>query len=187
MDTSCNVGAISPHGRWNVWVSGRQRSTSAVNKELFTCNLRSTIRARGSSPAARNLVINLEQKVMSQRANDIGNIEAEHVHMHLPSQRGWSLHASPGNLTTNTVWSTDSCPTFGAALHSWLRCLPWTAGSNSSYGQAVAPKPAWSVAKRRLAPDWKPYKLARSYSTINIYMFLLTLCCHWFLKLIPDS
>jgi hypothetical protein len=31
MATSCNVTMVSPHGRWNVWVSRRHRSTSAVN------------------------------------------------------------------------------------------------------------------------------------------------------------
>ena len=35
--TSCNVIVISPCGRWNVWVSGRYRSTNAVINAWSSC------------------------------------------------------------------------------------------------------------------------------------------------------
>jgi hypothetical protein len=31
MATSCSITVVSPHGRWNVWVSGCHRFTNAVN------------------------------------------------------------------------------------------------------------------------------------------------------------
>jgi hypothetical protein len=31
MTMSCSITVVSPHRRWNVWVSGRHRSTSAIN------------------------------------------------------------------------------------------------------------------------------------------------------------
>jgi hypothetical protein len=52
MATSCSVTVISPHGRWNVWVSGRHQSTSGVNAaEFIISRWPDTIRASGRNPA----------------------------------------------------------------------------------------------------------------------------------------
>ena len=54
MATSCRVTVISPQGRWKVWVSGRQRSTKAVNRGPSIAGSPSlTTRAKGSRPARR--------------------------------------------------------------------------------------------------------------------------------------
>lgn len=63
-DTSCSVGAISPQGRWNVCVSGLQRSTRAARSDRSASHrfagsrssaAASTSLQSGRRPAARNL------------------------------------------------------------------------------------------------------------------------------------
>ena len=59
-DTSSRVGAISPHLKWNVWVSGLQRSTKQLSKDPsmathFSPGIDSTRRAKGKRPAHFNL------------------------------------------------------------------------------------------------------------------------------------
>jgi hypothetical protein len=52
MATFCNITIVSPHGRWNVWVSGRHRSTSVVNTaESIISRSSNTRRASGKNPA----------------------------------------------------------------------------------------------------------------------------------------
>jgi hypothetical protein len=54
MATSCNVTVISPHRRWNVWVAGHHRSTSAFNAvESIIGRWLDTRRASGRNPACR--------------------------------------------------------------------------------------------------------------------------------------
>jgi hypothetical protein len=54
MAMPCSVTVISPHWRWNVWVSGRHRSTSAVNAvESIIGRWPDTRRASGRNPTHR--------------------------------------------------------------------------------------------------------------------------------------
>jgi hypothetical protein len=54
MAMSCSVTVISPHGRWNVSVSGRHRSTSDINAaESIIGGWPDTRRASGRNPARR--------------------------------------------------------------------------------------------------------------------------------------
>jgi hypothetical protein len=52
MTTSCSVTVVSPHGRWNVWVFRRHRSTSVINAVESIIGRPSVMRrARGRNPA----------------------------------------------------------------------------------------------------------------------------------------
>ena len=62
IETSSRVGAISPHLKWKVWVSGLHRSTKQVSKEesMLRCrdvSVASTRRANGKSPTHLSLHI----------------------------------------------------------------------------------------------------------------------------------
>jgi hypothetical protein len=52
MATYCSITVISPLGKWNVWVSERHRSTSAINAVEFIIGILSVMsRASGRNPA----------------------------------------------------------------------------------------------------------------------------------------
>jgi hypothetical protein len=52
MATYCSITMISPLGKWNVWVSERHRSTSAINAVEFIIGILSVMsRASGRNPA----------------------------------------------------------------------------------------------------------------------------------------
>jgi hypothetical protein len=54
MVTSCSVTVISLDGRWNMWVSGRYQSTSAINAATsISGRPRLMSRATGRNPARR--------------------------------------------------------------------------------------------------------------------------------------
>src|SRR6266540_4741303 len=103
---SCRVGAISPHGRWNVCVFGLHLSTSVVRRDLSRLNLDlappsgtgppSTSRHKVRRPVARNLKkykpscsYNLKRTSKALSTKD----EMHEEWTHLPNQR-WSSHKS---------------------------------------------------------------------------------------------
>jgi hypothetical protein len=52
MATYCSITVISPLGKWNVWVSERHRSTSAINAVEFIIGILPVMsRASGRNPA----------------------------------------------------------------------------------------------------------------------------------------
>jgi hypothetical protein len=52
MMTSCNVTVVSPHGRWNMCISGHHRSTSVINVVESIIDRSSVMsRASGRNPA----------------------------------------------------------------------------------------------------------------------------------------
>jgi hypothetical protein len=54
MVTSWIITVVSPHRRWNMWVSGRHRSTSVVNAAEYIIDRPSMMsRASGRNPARR--------------------------------------------------------------------------------------------------------------------------------------
>jgi hypothetical protein len=54
MSMSCNIIMVSPHGRWNVWVSGRHRSTTGINvAESIIGRSEDIRRTSGRNPARR--------------------------------------------------------------------------------------------------------------------------------------
>ena len=67
-ETSSRVGAISPHRKWNVWVSGLHLSTKHVRRQLSITmrghsSVASTRRAKGKSPAHFNLHVKKKYKL----------------------------------------------------------------------------------------------------------------------------
>jgi hypothetical protein len=52
--TSCSITVVSPHGRWNVWVSERHQSTRAIKAAESIIDRPSVMsRASGRNPTRR--------------------------------------------------------------------------------------------------------------------------------------